>query len=94
MSETAGKSIGPKRVWYEARLLNDPSDPEGTWQAVLDEDEDPDFQDAITGDSFEECLALACDVLDNPKEDVKKGRLVIARVEMTYLRPSLSDIKL
>jgi hypothetical protein len=83
------KTVG--KVVFEARRLHDPDHPEASsWEAVVDPNAHPDDQetgdDAIRGDTLEECFQNAFDAERAAQEDDNPvmDDIVIAAVQITY----------
>jgi hypothetical protein len=90
------RQVGPTGVHYEARILRDPKNPETSeWTFMYLEPErgidgDPP---SVTGDSYAECLSLVARSLEEDAQPEKViPKIVIARVETTYITPTEADL--
>jgi hypothetical protein len=83
-------------TFYQARLLDNPSDPENSpWDALTDVDGDGS---EITSEFFDECLEEAIHAVESrqkikikTQQDLTNSGLVIAKMTVEYILPTLPE---
>lgn len=79
----------PKHQYYEARLLDNPADPQNSrWELLVDGEQPVEDQKPVTDNNYHACLEAALQVMLANEMDDRLDDLVIARVTVSYGRPS------